>query len=271
MKNNIYDERVYLKNDEEALRAFEEKKIKTANKFNEEFVLYKEVYDEYKKFIEQVIKLLKGLNLSSSIEYSIALRYLIEKGFLSNNLKFEFTTSENEIESNYGITIITGKGVCRNLSDFHRDIMVALNEYVKRFFCTDSLFKSKAKSMKANHVLNLIKYEDTLYGIDLMNATKLFRFSDEFTLKEISFNSNARFLYKPYYELIVEFKTLEDIRKNMELFKLESKKKHISAFEYYDNIMANILQYLFRENDLFMDFHNDTKDIKDDICRRISK
>ena len=271
MSKNIYNEKVYLSQDKEALKHFESSKIERQNKYNEESIIYKDILKEYKKFIIILANLLKNMNLKTSIEYSVAIKYLIDKGYLSKKLEFKQIEPINELQSNYGLNIITGEGICRNYTDFHKDIMEELNQYVKRFYCVEGSPMFKAKSQKANHVLNLIRYDETLYGIDLFNANKLYKFKDEYTLNEISFNSNIKLRYKPYYEIINENKTITDLFNTLKTFKEESKKNHIKPLLYYDVILKDVLSYLPKEKDMYIDFHNTTKTLKKNISDEIFK
>jgi len=271
MSTNIYNEKVYLSKNEEALKHFESSRIERQNRFSEESILYKDLLKEYKKFIKILASLLQNMNLLTSIEYSVAIKYLIDKGYLSTNLEFKQIEPLNELQSNYGLNIITGEGICRNYTDFHKDIMEELNQYVKRFYCVEGSPMFKAKKQKANHVLNLIIYEEALYGIDLFNANKLYKFKDEFTLSEISYDSNIKLRYKPYYEMLNESKNIKDLFNTLKIFKEESKKNHIKPLLYYDVILKDLLSYLPKEKDMYMDFHSTTKALKKNISDELFK
>ncbi len=271
MKKNYYDEKVYLKKDKEVYDFFEERKKEHSFDYLEEARLYKDIFKEYYKFEQKIVELLKSLNLSSTLEYSIALSYLIRKGYLSKDLNFEKKSPIPEIETNCAINIVNGKGVCRNFSDMHFGVMSRMNEYSKRFYCTNSFSMIKARKNEANHVLNLIEYENVLYGIDLCNKARLFKFSNEFILKEISFDTNKKYRYKPYFEMVSEYSAFEQIDKNLKIFKEDSKKPHISAVQYYEDILPQVLGYLYSQKDTFMDFHNETKELKNNISEEMAR
>ena len=42
-------------------------------------------------------------------------------------------------------------------------------------------------------------------------------------------------------------------------------RRHLSPLEYHDDISRIVSRYLMRQGDLFMDFHNETKDLKNEI------
>lgn len=272
MNINIYDEKVYLKPDEIVLNMLQEiRNNEFIKPYQKEASLYKDIFNEYDNFIRKVVKLLNELDLKNSIEYSLALNYLIQSGYLSNNLKFNRKEASNELCSNFGINIIMGQGVCRNFSAFHKSVMETLGKYVKSFYCVDSFSIAKARTMKANHVLNLIKYEDSLYGFDLYNHNKLYKFVNPFMLEEISHYSGSKLRYKPYYEFFTSGVSLSIIKSQLYEFKNDIKKRHISAFEYYDTLYIQVFRNLIKYKDLYIDFHNETKNIKENIFVGMSK
>ena len=59
-------------------------------------------------------------------DYSIALGYLINKGYLSEGLKFDSKETDKEILGKPGISILQGSGCCRNICDMQKDIFERL-------------------------------------------------------------------------------------------------------------------------------------------------
>ena len=271
MEKNIYDERVYLVGDNDALSAFRNECVKNRFLYSLERELYKDVLKEYRKLISMTADLLRTLGLSSSIDYSLALSYLIKNGFLSQNLTFDSKEPTFEVKSTYGINIIMGEGCCRNYSDLHKAVMEELQLFCKSFYCVADESMSEAKTLKANHVLNLVNYEDVLYGIDIFNSDKLFYFKTAFILKEIAHFSSSKLRYKPYYDLTISSETYDEMIENIMLFDAESKKRHLSAFQYWDAIVPDMKSYMKKNRDMFMDFHSDTSEIKDNICAEMQR
>jgi hypothetical protein len=262
---------ILLENHPEVIQAIEASKWKKMAIYSKEVDLYKDVFEEYNKFIYKVAKLIKSLDLHTPLEYSIAIKYLIDNGYLSKDMTFYRQEPKMELETNCGPNIIVGLGVCRNYTDFHYDTMVAIGEYVKRLFCTRSNTLKRAHEMGANHVFNLITHEDCLYGIDLVNAGTLYIFTNGFMLRELSNVDKAKVVYKPYFEMVNELRSLEEIVNNIKIFKEDSAKKHIFPIQYYEGILPDTFEYLVKQRDMFLDFHNETKDIKDNICEGMSR
>ena len=225
-------------------------------KYAEEEKLYGDIFKEYEKFLLELIKLLKSINLSNTLEYSIALGYLIWNGYLSKDLKYNRNEAKNELRKNRGINIILGEGCCRNFSDLHYDIMKKLNEYVRKYYCASRVLFKPLNITESNHVLNIIEYDDLLYGMDLYNQSRLFKFIDGFNLKDISFFSNVKLRNKPYLNLIYTDEMIDDIVNDIKIYEEDSKKRHMSAFEYYDYLLPTITEYLNSQKDAFIDFHN---------------
>ena len=270
MKKNIYDERVYLSGSSYALKALEQKRKIETDIYNEEISKYKDLLQQYKIFVQKVAELLKGLKLSNPLAYSLALSYLIKRGYLSKDLHFRFEESPNEVSVNYGMNILAGFGICRNFADMQKDVLDALGEYVKKFYCVEGVSMAKARKKKANHVINLIRYDGVLYGIDLFNDDKLYHFKDKFILSEISFESSTKLRYKPYLDFTIDGNSMEEIFATLRLFEEESRKKPIFALTYEDEIIPDILEYLRKEHGTFMDFHAETKDLRENIVESIS-
>lgn len=264
MEKNIYDEEVYLNKDEEALNFFitDYKGKEVVHALEKK--LYGETIDAYEKFVNKIVGLLQTLDLNNSIEYSLALSRLIKNGFLSYNLEFESKEPEVEIQRNLGISVVCGEGCCRNISDLHNDVLSKLGMYCKQFYCfTKEGFHSPKE--KANHVLCLVKYNDTLHGLDIYNGDSLFYFKSPFVLNEISFYSSMKMFYKPYCEINYEGHSFEEMKEIINNYANQVGRRHLSPLEYHDDISRIVSRYLMRQGDLFMDFHNETKDLKNEI------
>lgn len=270
MKKNIYDERVYLSGSRYSLNYLQEKRKIEADIHNEEIKKYKNLLEQYKIFIQKVAELLKTLELSDSLKYSLALSYLIKRGYLSKDLNFHFEESEKELSVNCGMNIIAGTGICRNFANIQKDVLDALGEYAKKFYCVEGIPMIKARGKSANHVINIIRYDGVLYGIDLFNDDKLYYFKSKFILSEISFESSTKLRYKPYLEYTIDGNSMEEIFKTLKIFEEESKKTHIFPLKYEDEIIPDTLEYLRKQHEKFMAFHDETKDLRENIIEGIS-
>ncbi len=122
-----------------------------------------EISELYNQFIKNYNELNKMLNLTNPVEINTLFSNLLYDGYLSKDKKFEF--SEEQIKDIYnlsGADIITGKGVCRNISATLTDI---LNDYgIKSsqlsVFYDDSLEDIEAIKNELNRFLDEILCND---------------------------------------------------------------------------------------------------------------
>lgn len=281
MKDNIDNISVLMKKSPDVVKTIELAKMEQFESYYEDSKKYGDTFIEYNKFINKLVSFLKKMNLNSSIEFSIAIKYLIDNGYLSKDGVFYRKEPINEFQSRYGLNIIDGNGVCRNYAYFHNDVMKKLGEYCKRYFCA-SCSCENAENMSANHILNLIKYNDCLYGIDLAKKLKLHIFVTCWMLQEISiatkmsakkdFTDIDILYYKPYLEMTSEMCSFEDIQENLKLFgECSIVKDYISPKEYYNSILPKTIKYLAKERDTFTDFHIETLDIKNNIVEGMKR
>ena len=274
MKSTIYNEDRYLKGDYKALRIFLSLQEEYLEKIKIEQEAYKNLIEEYQYFLEQVVNLLKSLNLKTPLEYSIALSYLIEKGYLSDNKTMTRKESQKELISSYGTTIIRGYGCCRNYASLHKDILDKLKMYGKKLYCRQntSFLPYKEKNYQANHVLTLIKEEDRLYGIDLYNYDHLYYFKKAFQLEEIALYSNQKIRYKPYYEIIMGESNIHIIEQTLKTFQKESEKKEkIPSIIYTDEIRFPLRKEQDKKIEQFEEFHIKNKILKKEISKELGK
>lgn len=265
---NYYNEKRYLNNDIEALNHIKEDSIKYLENINEELDRYNEIKDDYKLFIEEVIDELLSYNLSNSLEYSIVLNYLIDNGYLSIDNLFIHKDTNKELKSLLGISIITGEGCCRNISSIHKDIFDKLSLYDKLFYCYQGFGNGHNKH--ANHVINLIHYDNNIYGIDLHNKSNLYYFKDSMKMKLISEYNSDTLTYKPYYELIVNESNIDTIKETINSFNDYSKRNSLSSLEY-DEIKYDIISNMNNKSNELDTFSNKTKTIKKIINSKINK
>lgn len=245
MKKTVYNEDVYLNGDKDALLYFANKYNTLQKQIDEEIYHYTELIDAYDLYIEYLAEFLASLKLKNAIEYSLALSYLIDKGVISISGTFKHQEAKYELLSRFGISIITGVGCCRNVAAMHRDVFQQLDLYIKPFYCAEgeNVF-NRLKNNPADHVINLIQDNDTLYGMDLFNKERLYKFKDTFTMESISTYSKSYLLYKPYYELITGESSIEDIQTTLTSFALESQKPHINPLQYSDEIKYPIKSFM---------------------------
>ena len=274
MTPSAYDEDNYLDGNPFYLRFFEETYQKNKSKWHQELKDFYPVFKLYDELVTEIAIFIKHLGYTSSIDCSIILSYLINCGYLSHNLEFnsKVPNENEEIDSCMGTNIVIGNGCCRHFASMHTDVFSKLGIETSKFYCYDGDNPfNRAKRMSANHVINLIEYDGNMYGIDLYNSNRLFRFRKPFILTSITTYTNSELRYKPYYEIIRGESTLEDIIAKIALFEEYSKRRWINPYDYYDGIKIETESRLRRSEDDMMDFHEETKLLKKEISEEMQR
>ena len=267
---SIFNEKRYLKGNLEDIKYFEECRTQYRNNKEQSFEKNKDIFKYYDIYLEYIADLLIKLRLNSSIDYSVALGYLIKKGYLSDGLKFSLEESDKEINGKLGISIVQGSGCCRNICDIQSDIFNILNINIIPFYCYQGNDFFMGLNKKANHIINLVEYKNNMYGIDLYNDRLLYSFKNSYIMKSISSEHDSKIRYKPYYEIIIDGRTIDDIRERIKLFNEYSREKAISYFEYEMGIKYEIDNHLFEKKDELNEFHNKTKLLRKNIISRMN-
>ena len=268
---SIYNENRYLNGDIEVLTIFEKSSEEYEKNKEKSLEENKDLIDNYNIYLDCIVDELLKYNLDSSLDYSVALGYLINKGYLSEDLVFNAKESDKEILGKLGISILLGSGCCRNICDMQEDIFKRLNINIMPYYCFQgfSLF-NRGIDMPANHIINIVEYKNNLYGTDLYNRSILYHFKSPFVMKSISSTHDESLRYKPYYELMIDGKKLEDVKKKIEMFNSYSKVKPISYFEYEMCIRNEIEELLFTKQDKLKEFNNKTKVLRKDIINKMN-
>lgn len=78
----------------------------------------------YQEFINNYNELNRIFSLEDPIQIYTMFNYLVNRGYLSKDKSFEFTSKDaRDIEGIYGANVIMGKGVCRHISSMLTDIL----------------------------------------------------------------------------------------------------------------------------------------------------
>ncbi len=266
---SIFNEKRYLNGDSEALEEFKLLREEHLEEQARDFKKYRWTIARYNVFLDELASELEKYNLSSPLEYSVFLNYILDDGYLSNNCKFRHRESGKEITGKLGVNVVLGEGCCRNISEFHRDLFKKLELTSMPFYCYQGVGRGTNKP--ANHVINLIEHKDNIYGIDLHNNSRLYHFKKPLVMELISFLEDGKLTYKPYYGLIVDGDSLENIKRNIRLFEECSKMRTIGSFSYNDVVKYSAKEKLeSRKNDLIK-FDEKTKKLKRKIASGLNK
>ena len=229
MVDKMYDERYYL-NDKSFIKEFEYNSYIRSLNVEIQNNKFKKTIKKYDELINKLAYLLKKLGYDSSLDTSLILSFIINNGLLSYDKVLKNSSTSDELIDKLGISIIRGYGVCRNYSSIHKDIFRINSMFDKYFYCYEGIGSGIGK--QANHVINLIKYNDNYYGFDMYNGNRLYRFINEFEVREISLNTNYKLRYKPYYEIVSGESNIDDINRYLDTFRICSKNKYIDPYEY---------------------------------------
>ena len=268
---SIYNEQRYLY-DIEALEFFEQGRDTYKKYVEDSLEKNKDIIKDYNTYLDYIVDELLKYKLESSLDYSIALGYLINKGYLSEGLIFDSNETEKEILGKLGISILHGSGCCRNICDMQKDIFERLNIDIIPFYCFQGNdFFNRGLNKPANHIINLVEYDNNLYGIDLYNDSLLYSFKNSYIMKSISSVKDTRLRHKPYYEIIIDGKTLDNIKEEIKAFESYSKEKTISSFQYEMGLKDGIENILFNNKDQLERFNNKTKTLRRDIISKMNR
>lgn len=270
MAETIYNEKKYLFHPE-AKTSFDTMHDKFQQRWDMEQVVFEDTLKKYDQFIAEIAHLLHQLGYSSALECSLLLSYIINSGALSNDFVFKAKPPDDkkEISYRYGTSIVKGEGCCRNYASMLCDVFEGLGLPTDYYYCRQGILKNLNKP--ANHVINLISFEDTIYGLDLYNRNRLYRFKNGLVMKELSTTSSHSLLYKPYYELVMGTSDLNQIKARIKRFQDYSDRPVISPYIYEDGIRYDAKRKIEENKSQLYDFHQKTKTLKRDIAMDIKR
>jgi len=259
MIDRKYDERVYLK-DDYIISSFASEAFLRNEKIKIEERNYKREINKYDLLIDKLAVFIRRLGYESSIECSMLLSYMISNGYLSIDKQYfdKEIDARKELISRLGMSIIRGNGVCRNTSAMHKEVFDRLGLYDKQLYCYQGI--GTGKRSKANHVINIIEYDNNYYGIDIFNGDRLYRFISELELRNISLYYNDCLRYKPYYEISIGESSIEKVREYLNKFKDYASRRSIDPY-IYDQIKFEIKRKLLLYTDAMNEFFDNNKSL----------
>lgn len=266
---SIFNEKRYLNEDDESLEEFRLLREEYLEEKAKDLKKYRKTINRYDTFLDELASELEKYNLTSPLECSVFLNYILDSGYLSNDCTFKHRESNKEVTGKLGINVVLGEGCCRNISDFHRDIFNKLKLTSMPFYCYQG--RGRGINKCANHVINLIEYKDNIYGIDLHNQSRLYYFKKPLVMNLISTFDNGKLTYKPYCGLIMDGDSLETIKSNIKTFEECSKKKTIGAIVYECDVKYFAKEMLKRKRKDLIQFDEKTKKLKKEIVSDLSR
>ncbi len=231
---------------------------------------YIDLLSNYKNIINSASNLFKELNLNNSLEYSILYTYLLYSGYFSQNMDFKFQDEGRKtIPGLYAHDIMTGIGVCLNISDMLKDILN--NSGFQSSIMANYEYQNNPiewlKVMKEdswNHAFNLIKENEKLYIYDPTNY-RLIKIGNITTACSMD-NKNKYKLY-PYGSYYVNTKQREiDL---LDEFITTSNFNNYYNINDLNDAKNNCIESVRQNKSLLLDYYDSTKENVDFIANKL--
>lgn len=230
----------------------------------------------YHNYLYEVVELFDYLiQDKEDLFYTIVMDILIDIGYFSYNLTIQKNfMNEKEITTNLGINVILGKCCCRNIAYFYHDIFKHFFDYPLTLTCFDDEGIKNEKTMSfGNHMINLTKYHDTIYGFDLTNNLLYYPINKN-TLKQ--YDKNYYIYYRKYSDIILRFYQETTVKDNFyeeimikeKLFK-EARKKKIIPQENYQLLINEANNFIYDNERRLTTFLNKTVKLKEEIHEKM--
>lgn len=275
MDIKYYDERYYLTMfgvvERRILKLWKEKV--NVDK-NEEMKNYSSLIDDYNSYIKLASKLVEELSLKdNSISIALTISVLIESGTFSygNFLKGSY---DDILDTKLGLNVLNGMACCRNVSCFIDDIFSELDREcdVLTVVKLEENNQKKALTSKANHMINLIYYDNVPYGFDMLhNIGSLYYFKNAFEILPVDLKEETYMYYKPYIELVYGNRSFEYIKEKLKFLK-ENGRLSITQEEFKEIItetdeklcsnISLVKDFLFDTNERMETIHGKVKNMK---------
>lgn len=226
------------------------------DKENEKKSKYLELDVLYNEFVSKTADLLNQLNKDENLFlYPLLLSNLIELGITGEYMK-EFNII-NSVDLNYyfGINVAMGQGVCRNVNSFANDV------FKKIGLKSETLLVSlNSVSIKPNHLITLIKYNDNYFGIDVYN-NMIFTFSN-YNHLECVYNLEIGKSRVPIFQYYA-YMGLNEKQVDILLGKLSTPTP--INFDYICTLQKDANDIIDFHNSEIYDYYQDTKELKTKI------
>ena len=142
----------------------------------------KQIRKLYNYFLNNYNKLNRIFDLSNPIEIYTMFNYLLYKGYLSKNKKFQFSNKQSRnLKGLYGTEVITGEAVCRHISGMLTDILNGygiesrqLGVYSRDYILNINVIKEQKYTKE--ELVNWVR----MHIIDEQDYESIMKFIDEF-------------------------------------------------------------------------------------------
>jgi hypothetical protein len=138
---------------------------------------YKEMMEEYQKYIKDAAKLVKTACLPSVKENTVYLHALMELGYFSKQMKHQYKLFKHEtdyLEEVLGAKVVTGTSVCRHMSSFMADVMNELGYTAANVSCTtndnDPVKRIQKGNVELDHSVLAVADQESKFLFDATNG-----------------------------------------------------------------------------------------------------
>lgn len=169
---------------------------------------YASLICDYNSYIKIVRKLVNELDYGkSNLSKLSIITKLIHNGVFSFENTFGIKNDILDIlDCKDGLNVLWGSACCRHVSGFVSDVVPD-----SRVLTCVTEVKNPFKK-EANHVVNLTQYNDIFYAFDATRGGVVFKFDDNFRMIPVDDRIKTFYNYKPYAEIVLYKRTLEEIR-----------------------------------------------------------
>ena len=148
---------------------------------------------EYQEFIKIWSHYIKSFKLDSTIEASLMILYLMEKGYFSTTKEQQYDDFNSSPSGMYYYHVFKGKGVCENYAGVANDLLNASGYDSAYMICSSS----ENNYNLVNHAACLIKEKDSYYLFD-PTWKKFSAINGDFSASTIDLDS-INFDLDPYF------------------------------------------------------------------------
>lgn len=237
---------------------------------------FKQLYD---KVLENFNNLKEDFGFNNNIELCTFINYCVYNDYLSYRKNYTFTNKyTTDINSISGANIMAGRGVCRHIASFYKDILtlngvencimgvivpdeISLKNVIKGTIDFDSLeFKKLIGTLVGNHAANMLLDGDLVYCLD-PTQLRMYAPTDK---KKIFVDTEGE-----------EIKLVKSAFKKLSSDGLENYKKIIefdsAQLTLFDEQKENVINICSDNKDMLEKFYKDNKELYDEIRHGIYK
>lgn len=242
-------------------KKLEQIKLRYVNHNCEIYNQNKEVVDMYNEYVFRIAELFDlVMKPNNDLFFTVLFSILVEIGFFSADRDFNpDIESFKELTIKPGLSIITGTGVCRNVACFYDDVFSLFYNYPLKLVCLDENDSINEDTINyGNHIINLTKYHDIIYGYDIINQC-VFKAKNSEYLEALGFDYSLKYI--PNGDLLIELSTslnkksnyYKDVESKYNLLK-KAANNNVLNEEELNKIINCVNQFIMNKKRLLQSF-----------------